>query len=318
MPNAVFLDLATISRGDLDLAPLESTPFEWQHFDHTPPEEALSRIEGAELVVSNKVVLDRSILEQAPALRLICIAATGTNNVDLEAARELEIAVTHVAGYSTPSVVQHVFALILSLTIRLPDYQKAVMQGAWQRSDQFCLLDYPIAEIAGKTLGIIGYGALGQGVARVAEAFGLSVMIAQRPGGEPQPGRTPLDQLLSQSDIISLHCPLTEDTRDLIGRRELALMKQEALLINTARGGIIDEEALAEALKQNRLGGAGIDVLAVEPPKAGNPLLQPDIPNLIVTPHTAWASRESRQRLINEVGENIQAYLSDYERNRVV
>jgi len=317
MPKAVLLDLATISREDIDLTPLERTPYEWRYFSATVPDQTLERIRDVELVVTNKVVLDRPILEQARTLKKICIAATGTNNVDLAQAKELGITVTHVAGYSTPSVVQHVFALILSLVTRLPAYQRAVREGAWQSASQFCLLDYPITELDGKCLGIIGYGALGKAVAGVAEAFGLRVLVAQRPGGAPQAGRIPLEELLPQVDILSLHCPLSDNTRDLIGSTELAAMKPGALLINTARGGIVDESALAAALRSGQIGGAGVDVLAVEPPGADSPLLAADIPNLIVTPHTAWASRESRQRLINEVGRNIQAYLEGTPRNRV-
>ncbi|MES9873237.1 MAG: 2-hydroxyacid dehydrogenase [Candidatus Sedimenticola sp. 6PFRAG7] len=317
MPKAVFLDLDTVSRDDIDLASLNATPYEWQIHKSTNPGEATGRIRDAELVISNKVVLDSSALEQATALKLICIAATGTNNVDLEKARELGIAVTNVAGYSTPSVVQHVFALILSLTTRLPDYQHALHNGAWQRSEQFCLLDFPIRELQGKTMGIVGYGALGSAVAGIARAFGMEILIAQRPGGEPAEGRLPLHELLPRCDILSLHCPLTGHTADLIGSAELALMKPDALLINTARGGMVDESALASALRAGELGGAGIDVLAVEPPREGNPLLEPGTPNLIVTPHTAWASRESRQRLIDEVAANIQAFQEGEERNRV-
>ncbi|MET0086721.1 MAG: 2-hydroxyacid dehydrogenase [Sedimenticola sp.] len=318
MPKAVFLDLETVSRDDIDLSPLDATPYEWQYHHATLPAETRERIAGAELVVSNKVVLDVDTLQQSSGLKLVCIAATGTNNVDLTRAGELGIAVTNVAGYSTPAVVQHVFALVLSLTTRLFDYRTALQDGAWQRSDQFCLLDFPIRELQGKRLGIVGYGALGSAVAQVAEAFGMEILIAQRPGGEPAPGRLPLDELLPRVDVLSLHCPLTEQTRNLIGDRELALMKNDALLINTARGGIVDETALSAALRSGQLGGAGIDVLGVEPPREGNPLLEPGIPNLVVTPHTAWASRESRQRLIDGVAENIRAYLAGEVRNRVV
>ena len=317
MPTAVFLDLDTVSRDDLDLSELNQTPYEWNCYEQTLPEQILQRIANAELVISNKVVLSGEILEQCPSLKLICIAATGTNNVDLEAAEKLGITVTNVIGYATPAVVQHVFAMILSLTTKLPSYQQAVANGDWQRSPQFCLLDYPIREIAGKTLGIVGYGELGRAVAQVAEAFGMKVLISQRPGGPVDDERLPLHDLLPQVDILSLHCPLTDNTRNLIGHKAIALMKHDALLINTARGGIVDEVALKEALISGRLGGAGIDVLSKEPPVDGNPLLDPTIPNLIITPHTAWASREARQRLINEVAANIQAFLRGEVRNVV-
>jgi glycerate dehydrogenase len=316
-PRAVFLDLATVDLGDLDLNPLKAAPFDWRFHAKTDPGETAERIRDAELVVSNKVVLDRRILEGCPDLKLICIAATGTNNVDLEAAAELGITVTNVTGYATPAVVQHVFALILALTIRLPRYQKAIADGAWEKSDMFCLLDFPIREIGGKRLGIVGYGELGSGVARIAEAFGMEVLIARRPGGPKQEGRLPLEELLPRVDVLSLHCPLSDNTRNLIGERELSLMKPDALLINTARGGIVDEQALAEALRRGKLGGAGVDTLAKEPPDGGNPLLQPDIPNLILTPHSAWASRESRQRLLDGVAANIRAFQGGELRNRV-
>ena len=317
MPTAVFLDLDTVSRDDLDLSELNQTPYEWNCYEQTLPEQILQRIANAELVISNKVVLSGEILEQCPSLKLICIAATGTNNVDLEAAEKLGITVTNVTGYATPAVVQHVFAMILSLTTKLPSYQQAVANGDWQRSPQFCLLDYPIREITGKTLGIVGYGELGRAVAQVAEAFGMKVLISQRPGGPVDDERLSLHDLLPQVDILSLHCPLTDNTRNLIDHKAIALMKHDALLINTARGGIVDEVALKEALISGRLGGAGIDVLSKEPPVDGNPLLDPTIPNLIITPHTAWASREARQRLINEVAANIQAFLRGEVRNVV-
>lgn len=315
--RGILLDLASINRGDLDLSSLYSVCDHWETYDKTAPDETGRRVLDAELVVSNKVVLDRNVLSSAPRLKLVCVAATGTNNVDLEAARELGIAVTNVTAYATPAVVQHVFALMLAHATNLIEYRQAVLAGDWERSDQFCLLDYPIQELAGRTLGIVGYGELGRSVAKVAAAFGMQVLVAQRPGGSPSPGRVPLAELLPQVDVLTLHCPLTENTRNLIAQEELALMKRDALLINTARGGIVNEEALAHALKTGRIGGAAIDVLTVEPPQGGNPLLDPTIPNLIVTPHTAWASRECRQRLVREVADNIRAFFRGEERNRV-
>jgi glycerate dehydrogenase len=206
--------------------------------------------------------------------------------------------------------VQHVFSLMLALMTHLPDYHRAVAEQRWQGAEQFCLLDFPIRELAGKTLGIIGYGELGKNVARIAEAFGMQVLIAQRPGTlEPENGRVPLPMLLPQVDVLSLHCPLTPDTRSLIGTWELALMRRDAILINAARGGIVDETALARALQEGALGGAGVDVLTEEPPTQGNPLLEKGIPNLIVTPHCAWGSREARQRLTGQLVENIAGFL---------
>jgi glycerate dehydrogenase len=315
---AAFLDLDTTDRGDLDLSPLYRAWPDWTLYRSTSQAQTRERISDSALVVSNKVALIREDLAAATRLRLVCVAATGTNNIDLEAARDLGIAVTNVSGYATAAVVQHVFALVLALTTRLGEYRRAVEEGAWQRSGQFCLLDFPIRELAGLRLGIVGYGELGRAVARVGEAFGMHLLVAQRPGGAPQPGRLPVDRLLSDADVVSLHCPLADNTRNLIGGRELALMKPDALLINTARGGIVDEPALAEALRGGVIGGAGVDVLTVEPPKSGNALLAPDIPNLILTPHVAWASRDARQRLIEEIALNVEAFAQGQARNRVV
>ena len=307
----VFLDSASLDLGDIDFSDLNSSLAEIRHYSTTTSEQIVERIADAELVISNKVVLNAAALAAAPRLRLVCVAATGTNNVDLKTATGLGITVCNCQGYSTPSVVQHTFALMLALTLRLCDYHQAVAENRWQTAKQFCLLDFPIRELAGKTLGIVGYGELGRSVARIAEAFGMRVLIAQRPDTlEPEEGRIPLPALLPQVDILTLHCPLTPETRGLIGAWELALMRRDAVLINTARGGIVDEIALAEALRHNALGGAGVDVLTEEPPVHGNPLLAGDVPNLIVTPHCAWGSRESRQRLVGQLMENIRGFLA--------
>ena len=315
--RGVFLDRATLDPGDIDLTPLASTLAEWSFHELTPATAVAERLVGAEVVVSNKTQLDADALERAATLRLICVSATGTNNVDLDAARRRGIQVCNVRSYATPSVVEHVFALILALRRQLPAYHAAVRAGHWQRSPYFALLDFPIGELHGNTLGIVGYGELGRAVAAVATAFGMRVMIAAR-SHAAQPGRVGLWDVLAQADVVSLHTPLTAETRGLIGAAELALMKSDALLINTARGGIVDEEALAAALRAGRLGGAGVDVLSDEPPHGGNPLLVPDIPNLIVTPHVAWASRQARQRLIHEVAANITAFIAGVPRNVVI
>jgi glycerate dehydrogenase len=316
--KGVFLDLDTMAPADLDLAGLEGVLPEMRFYDRTAPEEVAERLRGVEVAVVQKVVLTGDLLKQADALRMICVAAAGTNNVDIKAAAELGIPVSNVRGYASDTVSQHVFALILALATSLCDYHDAVRGGRWQQSANFCFLDYPIRELSGMTLGIVGYGNLGQAVARIAEAFGMRVLVSQRIGGEPQPGRVSLDELLERSDVVTLHCPLTEQTRNLIGREQLARMKNDALLINTARGGLVDEVALVEALHNGVIGGAGFDVLTTEPPVNGNPLLADDIPNLIVTPHVAWGSREARQRVIDECVLNIRAFLAGEARNPVL
>jgi len=314
----VFLDRDSLDHDDLDFGALTDTLPDWRMYPATEPHQVAERIAGAGVVISNKVVLDEAVLTAAPELKLIAVAATGTNNVDLAAAARHDITVCNVRRYATPSVVQHVFALLLNLSRHLNDYQQAVNEGRWQQSEQFCLLDYPIQELNGRKLGIVGYGELGEAVARAAtQAFGMEVLLAQRPGAPAQQGRIPLPELLPQVDVLSLHCPLTDATRDLIGAGELALMKPDAILINTARGKIVDEVALAEALRNGRLGGAGFDVLAEEPPGEDSPLLAADIPNLIVTPHIAWASRESRQRLTDQLAQNIRAFLDGAPQNIV-
>ena len=316
--QAVFLDRNTVDHGDIDFSPLLTTPATWTFHNITQPGKRAERLKDAEIVITNKVAIDAPTLATAPHLRLICLAATGYNNIDLTAAQRAGVTVCNVRRYATPSVVQHVFALMLSLTTHLTDYHRAVQRGAWQNCKQFSLLDYDIEELAGKTLGIIGYGELGTAVANVARAFGMTVLISRRPGAEDnRPDRLPLKALLPRVDVLSLHCPLTEATRGLIGAAELALMKPTALLINAARGGIVEETALADALRQGRLRGAGVDVLTEEPPVHGNPLLSDDIPNLIITPHIAWASRQSRQRVVDEMAKNIEAFVQGKPRNVV-
>jgi glycerate dehydrogenase len=316
--KGIFLDRHSLDRDDLDLSVLETSVNNWCNYDATEDKDTASRLHNADVVVTNKVVLDKDAIAAADKLKLICVAATGTNNVDLDAAREAGIAVCNVVRYATPSVVQHTLALILSLTRRLTEYQQAISRGDWQRSEQFCLLDYPMRELDGLTLGIIGYGELGKAVASAAECLGMNIIIAQRPGSKAtQTGRVALDTLLGKADVVSLHCPLADNTRNLIGARELGLMKEDALLINAARGGIVDEAALAQAISEGRIGGAGVDVLAEEPPAHGSPLLDIHSPRLLLTPHVAWASRSARQRLIDEVVKNIHSFLHGDRRNRV-
>lgn len=313
----VFLDIDSVDRSDLDLTELNATLPSWRFFHKTQLVQVAERIQQAHIVVSNKILLHKQAIEQARDLALICVAATGTNNVDLKAANQRGITVCNVRDYATGSVVQHVFTLILNLSTQFLFYHDAMLAGQWQKSEQFCLLDFPIQELAGKTLGIIGYGVLGHAVAQVARAFGMHVIIADHKGVLPRPGRVAFADVLKQADVISLHCPLNEATKNLIGREELIAMKSTALLINAARGGIVDEAAMVDALKQRYIAGAGFDVLTEEPPLHGNVLLESGLPNLIVTPHIAWASRESRQRLIDEIVKNVEAFKAGKPRNTV-
>ena len=316
--RGIFLDVDTVDRGDLDRRRFDGVLEHWVRTPAVRWRDHRPELAGFRVAVTNKVVVDEAVLAGAADLQLVCVAATGTNNVDLEAARRRGVTVCNVAGYATASVVQHVFALVLALRTRLRDYAGAVEDGAWQKSTTFCLLDYPVSELAGGILGIVGYGELGGAVARVARAFGMEVVVARRPGTEdPRPGRLPLDELLETADVVSLHCPLTPATRGLLGRRELGLMGPDALLVNTARGGLVDEAALAAALRAGTIGGAGVDVLSREPPGGDNPLLEPGIPNLIVTPHSAWISRQARQRLLDQVAANIEGFLAGRPRNVV-
>jgi len=315
--RAVFLDLDSVHPHDLDLSALESAVREWRWYDLVSATDMPAALADADIVVSNKVWLGARQLAMAPKLKLVCIAATGANNIDLAAAGQRNIAVSNVRAYATPSVVQHVFALLLSLTTHLDSYRESVRRGEWSRSPYFCLFGEPVRELRGLTLGIVGYGELGRAVAGIAAAFGMRVLLAGRDESDTRAGRLPLRELLPQVDVLSLHCPLTAASHHLIGAAELALMKADAVLINTARGALVDGAALLDALQNRRLGGAAVDVLEKEPPVQGNALIDAGLPNLIVTPHIAWASRESRQRLVDEIALNISAFAGGTIRNRV-
>jgi glycerate dehydrogenase len=316
--HAVFLDFATVSHGgDLDPRPLYDALPGLVLYQHSSEQETAARLAEAEVVLTNKARISRERIGASPRLRLVGLTATGTNNVDLEAARERNIAVVNIRDYCTASVVQHVYALLLALTHRVREYDAAVKRGEWAVPEPAIAAGLPIRELAGRTLGIVGHGVLGAAVARVGEAFGLRVLVANRPGSAPQPDRVPLGDLLAASDVVSLHCPLTPATRHLIGAPELARMKPDAVLINTARGALVDAQALADALRAGRLGGAGVDVLETEPPVGGNPLLAPDVPNLIVTPHVAWGAREARQRALAQLAANVADVLRGGSRGRV-
>ncbi|MDT5267988.1 MAG: glycerate dehydrogenase [Acidobacteriota bacterium] len=282
----------------------------WRDYGSTRPEEVFERLKGATVAVVNKVPMRAEVLERLPALKLIAVAATGTDNIDLEFCRARGIEVRNVRGYARETVPEHVLMLTLALSRNLPGFREDVRAGLWQRSEQFCLHTREIRDLHGSTLGIVGYGTLGRGVERLARAFGMGVLISEHKGKVGlREGRTPFVEVMRSADVLTLHAPLNAETRYMIGREELSLLKPTAILINCARGGLVDESALAAALREGRLGGAGIDVLSTEPPGVGNPLLDPDLPNLIVTPHVAWAGRRAQQTLADRLVDNIEAFV---------
>ena len=307
MEHVVFLDRATLK------ANVRRPAFAhvWEEHGQTPEAEVVARLAKATVAITNKVPISRASLEQLPGLKMIAVAATGYNIIDMAACREHGVAVANIRNYAVHTVPEHVFALILALKRNIIAYHVDVLRGRWQTHDQFCFFDHRIGDLHGSTLGIIGAGTLGRETARIAQAFRMRVLYAKSLSDASDDGdRVPLDQLLSMSDIVSLHCPLTDATRNLLGERELRLMRPNALLINTARGGLVDEAALARALKEGWIAGAGFDVLTKEPPTEGNPLLEIRTPNFILTPHIAWASDEAMQILADQLIDNIEAYIA--------
>lgn len=313
--NLVVLDADTL--GENDLSPLEKVA-NVTLFPLTSDDQVVPRARDAQVIVTNKVVISEQHLEQLPNLSLICVAATGTNNVDLQAAKDHGVTVCNVAGYSTASVVQHTFSLMTMLMANAHRYVDDCANGAWQQSPMFCRLDYPLEEIADKTLTLVGYGELGQAVARVATAYGMHVCVAERQGASSiRDGRTEFNDALKQADIVSLHCPHTDETNELINADTLAMMKPSAMLINTARGGVINEQDLADALANKVIAGAALDVLSKEPAQTDNPLVKYQGDNLLLTPHIAWASRQARDRLIAQLVSNIEGFKTGQIRNQV-
>lgn len=315
----VVLDGFTLNPGDLSWAAIEKLG-ETVVYERTRPEEVADRLEGAEIALTNKVVLDAAMLRKlSPTLRYIGVLATGYNVVDVEAARELGICVTNIPAYSTASVAQMVFSHLLNLTNHVAYYtQQAVDEGKWVASQDFCFCDRPLTELAGRTMGLVGLGRIGSAVANIAQAFGMKVVAYTSKRQEELPGyikKAGMDEIFMQSDVVSLHCPLTEDTRYLVDEKRLRMMKKNAILINTGRGPLIDEAAVANALNQGKLGAYAADVLSVEPAQADNPLLS--APRVQLTPHIAWATREARERLMQICALNIAHFIEGNPQNTV-
>lgn len=306
--SGVFLDAGSLGN-DIDLS--ELTKLSCTCWPQTTKSEVVQRCLNADFIITNKVVIDAEVIAQLPNLKLICVAATGMNNIDLQAAKQNNILVKNVTDYAGSSIAQLTFSLLGELWGHTSRYGSLVKQGAWSQSEHFCLFDKPIIEFSGKKMGLIGYGTLAKSVEKIAQAYDMDILIADRKGEEvTRPGRVPFLQVIEQADVISIHCPLTQDTENLISAAELNKMKSSAVIINTARGGIINEEALLKALANNNIAGVATDVLTVEPPTTEHPMLTHSLDNLIITPHIAWASIEARKRLLNKVIENIESHFN--------
>jgi glycerate dehydrogenase len=315
--HGVFLDLGSVDNHDLELESLSASLDDWVWYEQTSSEEVAARVAPAEMVISNKVSLDRDTLHQAECLKLIIVAATGTNNVDLEAARQQGIVVCNCRDYATEAVTQHVISSILNLATGQVFYRDRVRRGEWSLAEHFCLFDRPIRQVADLNLGVVGFGVLGKSVAATAQRLGMNVLVAERKGKPTRPDRHPFEDVIKHADVISIHCPLNEETNGLIDREVMSRMKSTAVLVNTARGGIVQETDLADCLREGLISGAAIDVLSKEPPPPDHPLLSDDIPNLILTPHNAWASRKARQALIDQIVRLIHGFERDQVINRV-
>lgn len=316
--TVVFLDRATIPTQ----ITLKAPDFEhvWVEFDFTRPEQVNERIADADIVLTNKVVLNGEQLSNAKKLRLIAVSATGVNNVDLSYCANNNIAVTNVQGYATQSVPEHVVAMLFALKRNIVGYHQDIAAGEWQRHKQFCFFTHPIQDVAGSTLGIIGSGGLGQATANLAKSLGMNVMFAERKGVQDcREGYLPFELVLQLADAITLHCPLTDETQNLIGERELNMMKSSSVLVNAGRGGLVDEQALVAALKENKIAGAGVDVFTQEPADESNVLIaNMAMPNLLLTPHVAWGSDSSIQKLADILIDNINVFVEGRSQNRVV
>lgn len=316
--KVVFLDRETIS-AETVLQPF-SFPHTLETHGRTRPEQVVERIADADIVIVNKVRLGAQEIAAAPRLRMIALAATGSDNIDLNTCRQRGIVVSNIRGYAVRTVPEHVFALIFALRRSIVPYHQSVREGRWQEAAQFCYFDYPIRDLAGSTLGIIGAGSLGQAVGQIGRALGMRVLYSAHKGRKDMGALyTPFETVLAESDVISLHCPLTEQTHHLLGAAEFAAMSRRPLLINTARGGLIDDHALAAALRGGQISGAGLDVTVPEPPPADHPLMGLlDLPNFILTPHVGWASQEAIQALADQLMGNVEAFVAGNPRNALV
>ena len=312
--RAVVLDWATMAPDSIKTDALNALPVEWTFYDETTPEQTRERIADADVIFTNKVMLDELTL-RAARCRYIGVLATGTNNIDLSYCEANGITVNNVAGYGTDTVAQHTLMLLLNLATRFADYHRQVQNGQWSTASQFCLNNYPVMELAGKHAVIVGYGDLGQRVASLYRSLGMRVSVAARPG-KANDSRPSLSSLAPEADVLSLHCQLSEQTQQMVNATLLERLPNHAFIINTARGGLIDEHALLAALQQGKIGGAGLDVLSEEPPPASHPLIQASLPTLLITPHSAWLAREARQRLFDDAVNQLAAFVEKVGRTR--
>ena len=314
MEKIVFLDRSTVIANVRQPA----FPHQWEEYPATSAGQVLARVQDATIVITNKVHLRREVLAQLPRLKMVAVSATGTDNVDIAYCKERGIVVSNIRNYAAHTVPEHVFMLMLALRRNLLAFREDVQKGEWQKAAQFCLFTHPVRDLNGSTLGIMGGGSIGKSVALIAQAFGMNVLLAEhKDATEVRPGYTAFDTVLRESDVITLHLPLKENTRHMISTAEFERMRPGALLINTARGGLVDEAALLQALQSGRLGGAGFDVLTKEPPTDGHPLLDINLPNFILTPHIAWSGREAMQTMADQLIANIEAYVAGSPQNRV-
>lgn len=314
MEKIVFLDRSTVIANVRKPA----FPHHWEEHPATSVEQVLARVQDATIVITNKVPLRRESLAQLPKLKMVAVCATGTDNVDIAYCKERGIIVSNIRNYAAHTVPEHVFMLMLALRRNLLAFREDVQRGEWQKAAQFCLFTHPVRDLHGSTLGLMGSGSIGKSVAQLAQAFGMKILLSEHKGATAvRPGYTAFDTVISESDVITLHLPLKDSTRHMISTAEFEHMRPGAILINTARGGLVDEAALLQALQSGRLGGAGFDVLSKEPPTEGHPLLDINLPNFILTPHVAWSGSAAMQTMADQLIDNIEAYVAGAPRNLV-